>query len=84
MNLIKFIVVGAYLICLMTLTACSNSEKPNGHIPAKEHGNTPAYTSTYVCPMHCPGGGSAKPGICPGCGMDYVKLTEHTKNGHIH
>lgn len=33
----------------------------------------PEYTSAYVCPMHCKGSGSDKPGECPVCGMDYVK-----------
>ncbi|MCB0663468.1 MAG: hypothetical protein KDC24_12060 [Saprospiraceae bacterium] len=32
----------------------------------------PEYTSMYVCPMHCAGSGSAEPGTCPSCGMDYV------------
>jgi predicted nucleic acid binding AN1-type Zn finger protein len=30
------------------------------------------YTSAYICPMHCEGSGSADPGKCPVCGMDYV------------
>ena len=29
------------------------------------------YSSMYVCPMHCKGSGSEKPGVCPVCGMDY-------------
>ena len=33
----------------------------------------PEYTSAYVCPMHCKGSGSAEPGKCPVCGMDYVQ-----------
>lgn len=33
----------------------------------------PEYTSAYVCPMHCKGSGSDKPGKCPVCEMDYVK-----------
>lgn len=32
----------------------------------------PEYTSAYVCPMHCEGSGSAEPGKCPVCGMEYV------------
>lgn len=31
----------------------------------------PEYTSKYICPMHCEGSGSEKPGKCPVCGMDY-------------
>lgn len=48
------------------------------------HGNGPEYTSPYVCPMHCKGSGSDKPGKCPVCGMDYVPLKEHMKDGHKH
>lgn len=33
----------------------------------------PEYTSDYVCPMHCEGSGSDKPGKCPVCGMAYKK-----------
>lgn len=31
----------------------------------------PEFTSAYICPMHCEGSGSDKPGKCPVCGMDY-------------
>ena len=41
------------------------------------------YTSAYVCPMHCEGSGSAEPGKCPKCGMDYVK-NEKMEDGHEH
>jgi hypothetical protein len=41
--------------------------------PADEVDKTgPEYTSAYICPMHCKGSGSDKPGKCPACGMDYV------------
>ena len=48
------------------------------------HGEGAAFTSAYVCPMHCEGSGSEKAGECPVCGMDYVALAEHTKDGHTH
>ncbi len=48
------------------------------------HGEGQAYTSTYVCPMHCEGSGSEAEGKCPVCGMDYVKQDEHVKDGHKH
>ncbi|MBK8484940.1 MAG: hypothetical protein IPO86_06565 [Saprospiraceae bacterium] len=38
------------------------------------------YSSMYICPMHCKGSGSDKPGICPVCGMDY----ELNENIHQH
>ncbi len=30
------------------------------------------YTAPYICPNHCPGSGSDKPGKCPVCGMDLI------------
>lgn len=30
------------------------------------------YTAPYVCPNHCPGSGSDKPGKCPVCGKDLI------------
>ncbi|MTB50405.1 heavy metal-binding domain-containing protein [Lewinella sp. W8] len=48
------------------------------------HGEGKEHTSAYVCPMHCDGSGSDKPGECPVCGMTYAKQEEHTENGHKH
>jgi len=58
----------------------------NGDADASQevHGEGPEYTSAYVCPMHCEGSGSDKPGKCPVCGMDYVANTDHMKDGHKH
>ncbi len=47
------------------------------------------YTSAYICPMHCKGSGSDKPGSCPVCGMDYVankdaKKSDDGHEGHNH
>jgi hypothetical protein len=50
----------------------------------KAHGEGKEFTSAYVCPMHCAGSGSDKEGKCPVCGMYYMALTEHIKNGHTH
>ncbi len=33
--------------------------------------NDPAFSSKYICPMHCKGSGSPQAGVCPVCGMDY-------------
>lgn len=65
--------------------------KPAAEKPATEASTTeektektgPEYTSAYICPMHCKGSGSDKPGICPACGMDYV-LNDKDKDGHDH
>jgi len=64
--------------------ACGNSGESVKHIPSTEHGNSAAFNSSYVCPLHCAGSGSDKAGICPSCGINYVQLSEHTKNGHTH
>lgn len=44
---------------------------------AKDDKSGPEYTSAYICPMHCKGSGSDKPGTCPVCGMDYVKNEDY-------
>jgi hypothetical protein len=31
------------------------------------------YTAKFVCPDHCAGSGSDKPGECPKCGMEYIE-----------
>jgi hypothetical protein len=51
---------------------------------AAPHGEGAAYTSAYVCPMHCEGSGAAEAGKCPKCGMDYVAQADHVKDGHKH
>ena len=51
---------------------------------ATPHGEGKAYTSAYVCPMHCEGSGSDEAGDCPVCGMSYVASEDHTKDGHTH
>ena len=33
------------------------------------HPHDAAYSSAYVCPMHCPKSGSDTAGTCPACGM---------------
>ena len=35
------------------------------------------YTSKYICPMHCKGSGSDKPGTCPVCGMEYIENPDY-------
>lgn len=48
------------------------------------HGEGVAYTSAYVCPMHCEGSGSEEAGECPVCGMTYVAQADHVADGHNH
>jgi len=62
------------LVCSIALlsTSCGNSQKQNTEQQEVDKSG-PEYTSAYVCPMHCEGSGSDKPGACPVCGMDYVE-----------
>ncbi|MFT4667080.1 MAG: hypothetical protein ACI8YQ_003111 [Polaribacter sp.] len=80
-NLFQFAIL---IMMFIFFTACGNGEQAIKHIPSTEHGKSAAYNSDYVCPMHCPNSGSDRAGICPGCGMNYMKLSEHAKNGHLH
>lgn len=55
-------------------SACgSDKNGKDGHHQSAVDENGPEYTSAYICPMHCEGSGSAEPGKCPTCGMDYVQ-----------
>lgn len=84
MGIKKQVLVLAMALTCVAFTACSGggkkAEKSNEEsattMPPHEHDTTdktgPEYTSAYVCPMHCKGSGSDKPGKCPTCGMDYV------------
>ena len=38
------------------------------------------YTAKYVCPMHCKGSGSDKPGECSECGMDLIENQNYKSN----
>ncbi len=81
---VVLLVAACCLSCGGAVDPAHTSKKPITKEPSKAHGDTPAHTSAYVCPMHCEGSGSDKAGVCPVCGMDYVALAEHTKNGHTH
>ena len=91
MKTIKSISLLAIAICFaLFMTSCGEHDH-EGHDHDGDaththavHGETTAYTSAYVCPMHCEGSGAAEAGDCPVCGMDYVALGDHTKDGHKH
>lgn len=87
-NQLSVLVVLFALFCFACGGGAEQSGSTNGKETvkeaSKEHGDTPAHTAAYVCPMHCEGTGSDKPGVCPVCGMDYDALADHTKNGHTH
>ena len=83
---------------LLILSACGGKQagSPDAgtsgdmkEMPADADETGPEYTSAYICPMHCPGSGSAEPGKCSACGMDYVKndktgSSEPGHEGHNH
>lgn len=74
-------------LCLLVgllMYSCGGNNNSNNASSTEPHGENAAYTSAYICPMHCKDSGSEKAGTCPVCGMDYVKLDEHTKDGHKH
>lgn len=77
------------LMLTFALVACGGEQTTEEDMttsPVSEmpHGEGKAYTSPYVCPMHCEGSGSEEAGNCPVCGMAYVEHDEHTSNGHEH
>ena len=87
MTSIKSISCFALLLSLLfVLAACGGKEATATQEAevAAPHGEGKAYTSAYVCPMHCADSGSDAEGTCPVCGMAYVTNETHTANGHTH
>lgn len=76
------------LLAGLSFTACGgdSAEQRHQHEASSDHahGEGAAFTSAYVCPMHCEGSGSDQPGTCPVCGMDYQPQSEHMADGHSH
>ncbi len=83
------------MLMVMFVVSCNNSGETyhhDGHIDSKlppreaviSHGDTPAHTADFVCPLHCEGSGSDKAGLCPVCGLTYEPLKKHISNGHNH
>jgi len=88
MNMIKQITALALLLGLTFTLACGGADTKS----TPEAGDTmetgdmsgPEYTSAYVCPMHCEGSGSAEPGKCPVCKMDYIVRKDDHGHDHDH
>ncbi|MDF1868354.1 MAG: heavy metal-binding domain-containing protein [Saprospiraceae bacterium] len=79
MKNLKFILLSlAFVASSIAIYSCGDNTEESKEQQGKE------YTSTYICPMHCDGSGSDKPGKCPVCDMDYVKNEAHKKDGHNH
>lgn len=94
MKVSRFIILGILFCSLVFLAACGNSgseesdtETTESEAPAEPANadeadmSGPEYTSEYVCPMHCEGSGSAEPGTCPVCGMEYVASADLQDGG---
>jgi len=73
-----------WIICSVflsvSISSCGGSSA--SHEDTEKQGK--AYTSAYVCPMHCDGSGSDTPGKCPVCDMDYIKNEDAKDHGHSH
>jgi len=69
----------------MTIYACGESKKSNNTKTEQTEElakQGKEYTSNYICPMHCKGSGSDKPGDCPVCGMAYKKNDKNKTEDH--
>jgi len=73
----------SFSLFLLSCGGNSTNDK-NATQTEAHHGEGKAYTSAYVCPMHCDDSGSEEAGKCPVCSMNYVAQAEHTKDGHKH
>jgi len=64
-----------------TFSACGGGTASAPKIEKATDVNGPEYRSKYLCPMRCKGSGSAQPGKCPACKMDYV-VNAHFGHNH--
>ncbi len=82
MTNLKFKIVIMTLFAIgFTLTSCGNKSK-NSIKTEQTEKQGKEYTSAYVCPMHFEGSGSDEAGICPVCGMNYVKNNSYACSMH--
>lgn len=75
-NSILMILVAASMV--LNFNACNNSSTPKQDIES-----TSDQLAMYSCPMH-PEVQSDKPGKCPKCKMDLVKMTDNDSTMHHH
>ena len=71
------VTIMAASVLVFTLPNCSNQSKSDQGVEKQKDKSGPEYTSAYICPMHCAGSGSDKPGECPICGMKYRENKDH-------
>jgi hypothetical protein len=72
MKLNKILTITIILASAFAISCANKGSNENAQAEAEQSQTGPEYTSAYVCPMHCEGSGSAEPGNCPVCKMDYV------------
>jgi hypothetical protein len=69
MNKVILSVLVGFLTCWPILTGCSEGKK-------REKSPVEKTINRYKCPMECTGEIFEKPGKCPNCGMELIKITE--------
>jgi hypothetical protein len=69
MNKVILCVLIGFLACSALLSSCSERKK-------EEKRPVERTVNQYKCPMECTGEIFEKPGKCPNCGMDLIKITE--------
>jgi hypothetical protein len=73
-----------FSLVTLSMYSCGNGKnaKANTEQSTDTSKQGKEYTSAYICPMHCEGSGSDKPGDCPVCGMAYKKNDKNNKEDH--
>ncbi len=77
MKVLKILLFISSLIAIGVLISSCGNKNASGDKTETNDKQGKEYTSAYICPMHCEGSGSDKPGKCPKCGMTYEKNPDH-------
>lgn len=72
-----FIIAGLFLLSIVYSACNSQADKESAAA------QTASKDGTYECPMKCEGKKFEKPGQCPVCEMDLVKITEPMEEKQI-
>ena len=89
-DLKRFLMIMILACFVFTISSCGENKKAKNAKTEQaedESKQGKEYTSAYICPMHCDGSGSDKPGKCPVCEMDYKKndkskVEDHSGHNH--